>query len=422
MERYQIEDMEITLDCAGRDDWGKFSFPVRYGIHEKVKWNGYEFDFNLRGGLKRLTSNLSVWPDPREMLKRTDGDDLIYYGTDGYESSYDLIKNYYVPFNGRDDCDVFTEKPLKDRHVKEALQAFDGLVKEAGRLASSVLGDRPGAFLWKVAAKDRPALAEEAQKLHRIIGGNLPVLPPDAIDVDYEVIPLIITEGCGYNCLFCRFKTEGSFRLRSRENIAGQIKDLKDFYGADIVNYNSLVLGQNDALAAGEDILAEAAEMAYDVLNLAASYHRGRPNLFIFGSVDSFLEASDFQLDRLNGLPYHAAINVGLESPDQETLNSLGKPLRAEKVKDAFRKMHEVNRRWPHVAVSCNFVLGGGLPPRHVEEIRTLLSEKFNSKGKGVVYLSPLLGASYRRQILKEFREIKINSSLPVFIYLAQRL
>jgi hypothetical protein len=422
MESYQIEDMEITLDCAGRDDWGKFSFPVRYGLHEKVRWKGYEFDFNLRGGLKRLAGNRSVWPAPQEVLKRTDGNDFIYYGTDGYESSYNLIKNYYVPFNGRDDCDIFSEKPLQDRHVEEALQAFDSLVREAGRLAPSVAGDRPGDFLRRVAAQGRPALAGDGQTLHRIIGGNLPVLPPDAIDVDYEVIPLIITEGCSYNCLFCRFKTAGSFQRRTRENIAVQIKNLKDFYGADIVNYNSLVLGQNDALAAGDGLLAEAAEMAYAGFNLSASYHRGRPNLFIFGTVDSFLAASDFQLDRLDGLPYHAAINVGLESPDQETLNMLGKPLRAEKVKAAFRKMHQVNRRWSNITVTCNFVLGRGLPPRHVEEIKTLLSEKFHSQGKGVVYLSPLLGASHRRQILREFREVKINSSLPVFIYLAQRL
>ena len=53
---------------------------------------------------------------------------------------------------------------------------------------------------------------------------------------------------------------------------------------------------------------------------------------------------------------------------------------------------------------------------------KTFLSGEVFYRGKGVVYLSPLLGASYRRQILKEFREIKINSSLPVFLYLAQRL
>ena len=113
MERYQCEDVEIIFDRLGRDDWGKFSFPVWYGIPVKVNWRGYEFDFNLRGSLKRLAGHRDVWPDPRDVLKRTDDNDFIYYRTDdGYDAGYDLIKNYYVPYNGLSDCDLFMETPL----------------------------------------------------------------------------------------------------------------------------------------------------------------------------------------------------------------------------------------------------------------------------------------------------------------------
>jgi len=422
MERYQLEDMEVIFDCTGRDDWGKFSFPVWYGIPVKVNWRGYRYDFNLRGGLKRLTGKMSVWPEPQELLKRTEGNDFIYYGTAGYESSYDLIKNYYVPFNGIYDCDIFTENPLKGSHVRRALDVFDELVDAAGRVAASALCDRPRDFLKKVAVRNREALAGEAETLHRIIGANLPVLPPDTIDVDYEVIPLIVTEGCAFNCRFCLFKSAGDFRVRSRQNIIAQIRAVKDFYGADLVNYNAVVLGQNDALAAGGELLTSAAEMAYDLLNLSASYHRGRPHLYIFGGVDSFLAADDSLFDGLERLPYSTSINVGLESPDQETLDRLGKPLRAEKVSESFRKMQEVNRCRCNIEVSCNFVLGGDLPLRNVEAIKAMLAEEKTTKGKGVVYLSPLLGASQRREVLREFREIKMTSPLPVFIYLAQRL
>ena len=422
MERYQLEDMEVIFDCTGRDDWGKFSFPVWYGIPVKVNWRGYRYDFNLRGGLKRLTGKMSVWPDPQELLKRTDGNDFIYYGTSGYESSYDLIKNYYVPFNGIYDCDIFTENPLKGRHIRQALDAFDELVEVAGRFAASAVCDRPRDFLKKVAVRNRETLAEEAETLHRIIGANLPVLPPDTIDVDYEVIPLIVTEGCTFNCRFCLFKTAGDFQVRTRQSIAAQIRAVKDFYGADLVNYNSVVLGQNDALAAGGDILTGTADMAYDLLNLSASYHRGRPHLFIFGGVDSFLAADDSLFDGLERLPYLTSINVGFESPDQETLDRLGKPLRAEKVRESFRKMQEVNRCRRNIEVSCNFVIGGDLPFRNVEAIKTLLAEEKTMKGKGVVYLSPLLGVSQRREVLRESREIKMTSPLPVFIYLVQRL
>ncbi len=422
MERYQVEDMEVIFDFAGRDDWGKFSFPVWYGIPVKINWRGYKYDFNLRGGLKRITGRPALWPDPQEVLKRTEGNGLIYYGTNGYESSYELLKSYYVPFNGRYDSDLFTGSPLEGRHVRQALSTFDGLVEDAGRLAASAAGERPRDFLRKIAARGREALAGEAERLHRIIGANLPVLPPDTIDVDYEVIPLIVAEGCRSNCRFCQFKTAGGFRVRSRRDIASQIGALKDFYGADLVNYNSLVLGQNDALAAGADILVGAAGTAYDLLNLAASFHRGKPNLFLFGSVDSFLGADNALFDRLDRLPYLTSINIGLESPDQETLDRLGKPLTAATVGEAYRKMQEVNGCWSNITVSCNFVLGADLPSRNVEAITTLLTGETTARGKGVIYLSPLLGASQRRQTLKEFAEIKMASPLPVFIYLAQML
>jgi len=423
MENYQVEDWEIVFDRVGRNDWGKFSFPVWYGIPVKVNWRGYNFDFNLRGCLKRITGQHSVWPEPHEVLKRTDADDFIYYyGADGYDSSYDLIKNYYVPFNGHSDCDLLTESPLTGRHVARALAAFDVLVKEAERLSRCVLHTRARSFLQQLAAKGRDRLTEEANRLHCVIGGALPVLPPDTIDVDYEVIPLVITEGCDYGCRFCRFKTAGSFRQRSWEDIVRQIGDLKEFYGADIVNYNALVLGQNNALAAGENIIMDAASLAYEVLNLPQSYHRGRARLFLFGSVDAFLTAPDSLFDRIDGLPYHTFLNVGLESPDQGTLDALGKPLPAARVGEAFRKIKQVNRSYEHLTVSCNFVLGRELSARHVAAVKALLSGEPQAGGKGEVYLSPLLGASNRRQILKEFREIKINSTLPVYLYLAQRL
>ena len=422
MDRYQIEGLEIIFDSAGRDDWGKFSFPVWYGIPVKINWREYRYDFNLRGGLKKVSGTTRVWPDPREVLKRTDGNGLIYYGTHGYESSYDLLKSYYVPFNGLYDSDLFEERPLEGGPVRRALENFEKLTVETGRAAAATACGRPREFLMKVAARGRKRLAEEAGALHRIMGVDLPVLPPDTIDVDYEVIPLILSEGCTYNCRFCLFKSTGGFRVRSLQNIAAQVRSLKDFYGPDLINYNSLMLGQNNALAAGEALLLGAAEMAYEGLNLSASYHRGRPNLFLFGSVDSFLEMENSLLDRLEKLPYRTSINVGMESFDQETLDRLGKPLRAERVREAFRKMVAVNRSRSNIGVSCNLVLGGDLPSRHLDAIQSVLAAEATARDRGDVYLSPLIGQSKRRGILKAFREMKRASPLPVFIYLAQRL
>lgn len=54
--------------------------------------------------------------------------------------------------------------------------------------------------------------------------------------------------------------------------------------------------------------------------------------------------------------------------------------------------------------------------------LKALLAEVKRRQEKGTVYLSPLIGASERRQILKEFKEIKRASLLPVYLYLMQRL
>ncbi|MBI4633362.1 MAG: radical SAM protein [Deltaproteobacteria bacterium] len=422
MESHHVDDLEVIFDCAGRNDWGKFSFPVWYGIPVKIKWRSYTFDFNLQGRLKRITGSPSVWPDPTEMLKRTESDDFVYYGTDGYELSYDLLKNYYLPYSGKYESALSDARPLESAHVAQALSTFDCLCERAGRLASAAGDRRLKKFLATVAAMDRKMLAQEAGKLHSIIGGSLPVLPPDIIDVDYEVIPLMVTEGCDYQCRFCCFKTADGLKARSRSNIARQVKALRDLYGEDLVNYNSLVLGQNDALGAGEELLRETAETAYAGLRLGESCHGGAPNLFLFGSVGSFMSARESCFDILNALPFSTRINIGLESPDQATLDILGKPLKAVAVTEAFRKAQAVNRRWPNIDVTVNFVLGTDLPLRHLKAVRDLIADAAPCRDKGAVYLSPLIGAATRRQVLEDFRKLKRASALPVYLYLVQSL
>ena len=55
-------------------------------------------------------------------------------------------------------------------------------------------------------------LHERSQKLNEIIGGRVSVLPPDTRHVDYEVIPVMISDGCLYHCDFCCVKSTSKFR------------------------------------------------------------------------------------------------------------------------------------------------------------------------------------------------------------------
>ncbi len=122
---------------------------------------------------------------------------------------------------------------------------------------------------------DDRLLAERAAQLTALLNGSVSVLPPDSRHVDYDCIPLNIADGCLYHCSFCRVKSNQDFQVRSSQDILDQLTKLKDFYGPDLRNYNSLFLGQHDALNCGCDRIVCAALQAYELLDFKRSYLEG---------------------------------------------------------------------------------------------------------------------------------------------------
>jgi hypothetical protein len=222
-------------------------------------------------------------------------------------------------------------------------------------------------------------------------------------------------------------KTGQDFAPRTLKNIIGQIKNLKRFYGKDLHNYNAIFLGQHDALSAGRELLELAAQKAYDILEFERSYLRGTC-LFLFGSVDSMIHSEEKLFESLNNLPFSTYINIGLESNDPATLEALKKPVSVEKVREAFTRILDVNRRYEKIEVTSNFVLGKDLPPGHLPSLLELTRDRLNlSPDKGAIYLSPLMEEGVRdkeskRELLRRFLKLKTQSRLPTFIYLIQRL
>jgi radical SAM superfamily enzyme YgiQ (UPF0313 family) len=247
-------------------------------------------------------------------------------------------------------------------------------------------------------------------------------LPPDARHVDYEVIPLMVADGCLYHCSFCCVKSNRSFRRRSKNNVRRQIQQLQAFYGVNLSNYNALFLGNHDALAAGAALLCSTAIEAYEVFGFEKARIKN-PTLFLFGSVDSLLDAGDDLFDVLNQVPFYTYINIGLESVDAATLACIQKPLEINKIKDAFYKMLDVNRRYLNIEITANFLLGDQLPSAHYAALIELMRsglDRFYSKG--AIYLSPLNTSRNRTALLRRFVEIKNKSRLPTYLYLIQRL
>jgi hypothetical protein len=427
MEPYHFNDLIITLDQEGSKEFSKVSFPVRYGRFSEIKNTDYIFQFNLKGEIKYIQGTGRGWPHPAEWLKRTAANDWIYYSAGDYKDIYDCFGEYYFPCLSYPSNSIIDSDPFKEDSISTAIRSLQSL--RAG-IRERLSNARPRSLkdlLICVAKNNDETLRSKALQLHRLIGGEVTVLPPDTRHVDYEVIPIVVADGCLYNCGFCRVKTGQDFTPRSPKNIVGQIKNLKRFYGKDLHNYNAIFLGQHDALSAGRELLELAALKAYEIFELERSYLKGN-FLFLFGSVDSIIHSEEGLFESLDHLPFSSYINVGLESNDAATLEGLKKPVSARQVREAFLRISDINRRYEKIEVTGNFVFGKDLPASHVSSLVELIGNRPKLwRDKGAIYLSPLMDEGMRdkedkRRLLKEFLKLKAQSRLPMFIYLIQRL
>jgi hypothetical protein len=413
-------DLKLNIQAASKYD--KVSYPIRYGQLAEIRTPGHCFQFNLNGEIKHLQGTGRDWPHPSEWLKRTAGNHWVYYDSDGYNQVLDYLGEYYLPYFTYQSNHLGKADPFQEASVQRALSAFHHLSQKLrNALEANHWSAEEKTFLLRAITMDDRMLAERAAHLTALLKGCVSVLPPDSRHVDYDCIPLNISDGCLYHCSFCRVKSNRGFQVRSSQDILEQLTELKDFYGPDLRNYNSLYLGQHDALNCGLDRIIWAALQAYKLLDFERSYLEGC-FLFLFGSVDSFLRSGDSLFHSLNQLPYRTYLNLGLESADQETLDRLGKPLRAEEVEEAFLRLSEINRKYDRLEITANFVIDTKLPPGHWEALSRLTRDYLpHYFDKGAIYLSPLSRAG-RREILQRFQELKIRSRRPLYLYLIQRL
>jgi len=413
----------VRLWRTGLEVHEKLSYPARYGrYHELITTEG-TYHLGLDGFPKYLQGCHRTWPHPQEWLKLTRGGDWIYYSVQGYSDVFDLTGEYYYPFLSYGSNPVFFRNPLQSPVVVSLLTSHDERCRQAAILADdSGFSPEERELLRRFSTWTFGKIKRYGARLHQVLRARIPVLPPDCRHVDYDVLPLMVTEGCLANCGFCRIKTAGEFRVRCDQEITAQLQGLRELFGPELANYRGLFLGQHDALAAGAPKLAAAVEQALAALALGREFVKD-PVVFLFASTRSFLALSENDLSRLNGLGCRIFINIGLESFDQKTLDLLKKPVRARDNIEAFQKMLAVTHAYEHIEVSGNLVMGSPVGEAHLERMVDVLSSASGRPGAQTpLYLSPLLGSYQRTAILSELRRIKSSTRLPVFLYLIQRL
>ena len=420
-----LSGLLISVEKQGPKSIKKQSFPLRYGKYSEIKTSEYEFVFNLNGEIKFIHGINVKWPHPAEQLKRTDGNDWVYYtvgdksGEDGLIS---WLGEYYLPCLPYPSNSIWEVDCFSNPNIMNGFAAWSQLYANLHGAGKDGLHPKAKDLITLILKNDERVLHERSQQLRKIIGGRLSVLPPDTRHADYEVIPLMIADGCLYHCDFCCVKTPQKFRVRSKTEILEQIQQLIVFYGRNLENYSALFLGNHDALAAGDELIFLAVSEASKAFGFEHP-RKNTPMLFLFGSVHSLLRSKNEFFEKLSHLPFYTYINIGFESIDPATLAFIGKPVSKSEVKEAFQKMLEVNASYTNMEITGNFLIGKTLSSEHYQSLAGLLADPpAPSYNKGAIYLSPIKDSPKKRELLPQFLEIKNHSRLPAYIYLIQRL
>lgn len=424
MESYATKECTFALLCKGSLRYTKMSYPVRYGFFSVLTTKKGIYHFNLNGELIFAQSRDRRWPDPQEWLKRSVGDHWIYLSTGGYTGVFEAIGEYYLPNFLYASNSLLGGVPFNNPAVSNLIENwYDDVAAAVDSLRDRYAS--PGLLheqFTRIRENTPERLASKAATLVAILGGDITVLPPDARHVEYDLIPVTLARGCLYKCTFCKVKNASSFAEMDRSEIERQLQELRQFYGDNLVNYNSVFLGEHDGLACSSSFLLQSVELCYRELHLQSSHMHGA-NFFIFASVDALLGKDLSFYQKLNAFPAFFFINVGLESGDQATLDLLGKPVQAETVRAAFRFIQEINRSCSKVEVTANFLMGDELPFSHrARFIEMVHSSVLRPQGKGTIYLSPLKFATPSREQVKVFHGLKLLSRFPTYLYIIQRL
>jgi hypothetical protein len=418
---HRCSQYRFELFKRGSRRYEKVSYPLRCGVYHEIEGPDAVLHFDLNHQPIRLIGKQKDWPHPQEWLKRTIGNDWIYYSTGGYTGVFETTGEFYLPNLPYATNNHLGGKPLEQKSIRSLVQGWPA---EIDRIASRCLGcsDDIDLLLDRIRQRPPASLAKRASLLHRIVSGPVSVLPPDARHVDYQVVPLNVSLGCLYKCSFCRVKNNRTFTRLTLSEVEAQLDDLHALLAEDEVNFNSIFLGQHDGLNCPPSLLCAAVELAHSRLGLDESYINGS-NTFLFGSVGSLLGAGARLFDDLDRVPGRVFINIGLESADQPTLDLLGKPLKAEDVCTAFKLIQALNQNHPSVEITANFVTDPDLPESHYRSMMELIRDQVaTTRDKGCVYLSPLRFDDPSRARLFDFYKIKRLSRLPLYMYTIQRL
>ncbi len=427
MKSLHAGQIDVLFDRNGDRHFKRSGVIDWIGKPVMIRFAGLVFHFDLEGRIHRIDGFES--PYSWDWLQRTMANDWIYYDKiwrpGPIPEPSGLIGDTAWAINGRTDLPMLKgHSGLQEQHVARAFDRLDALIEIAGVYVERPPEIEPAcapedaqrlrAFLAKVARHDRNALQRIADDL-RTVHGGMPVLPPDTLNVDYQVLLIKVMDGCANACGFCTARSEAPFAIRSREDVDTQIETLSRIYGEDLYNYNAVVLGECDALVS--PWVEYAARRAFETFQCGASYHAGSA-LFLFATNATLCALPDATIGMLDALPFEQVyVNVGWEAVTQDALDRLRKRLTREDVLAGMRRACDINATRAKVRISGNFICG---EEYEVESVAEALRE---TQFRGQIYLSPLQNACGAAKALSDLRTLREASrAARVHLYTMQRL
>jgi radical SAM superfamily enzyme YgiQ (UPF0313 family) len=272
---------------------------------------------------------------------------------------------------------------------REAIERFEVMRECVARASAMGLDEEAAGRIERILSWTPETLLDERARFDRAYR-PVTILPPD----QYLAVVLQATFGCSWGrCTFCDFYDEQPFEVRSVEEFAGHVDEVRALLGRAAGLRRSIFLGSGNALLLPNSRLRTLIRVASEAF----------PGRRWSGFVDVFTgqrkSRSEWEELRESGL---LRVHVGLETGDDSLLAWLNKPGTQE---SGVELVSTLKRAGVQVAVILMVGVGGrAFASEHVRSSLEMVS-RLPLGGGDIVYLSPFVeprGSAYASRAAEE--------------------
>jgi len=166
----------------------KASLPLRYGRYSEIRTPEYEFIFNLNGEIKFIRGLHRSWPHPAEQLKRTDGNDWVYYAVGDNSGDGGIVSwfgEYYLPCLPYPSNTIWEIDYRSNPGVMGAFAAWAQLFADLHGKAAQRLHDRAKELIGNITAN--ASLKTEDDGVSQTVTAKVGIVKEDQVRVPNPV-------------------------------------------------------------------------------------------------------------------------------------------------------------------------------------------------------------------------------------------